>query len=420
LDDVLDILENLHFDQQDIDFLVSKNFDPDFIRYLKIFRFQGDIYAMKEGEIVFPTCPILTVEANIIEAQIIETLLLNLLNFQTLIATKASRMRQVAGNRLLMDYGLRRAQGVGGYHAARAAMVGGFEGTSNVRAGRDYNIPVSGTMAHSFVQSYDNELAAFRDFATKRPDHCVLLVDTYSSLESGVPNAIAVAKEMQAKGHQLYGIRLDSGDLAYIAKKARQMLDDAGLHEVKIIASNQLDEFVIKSLLEQKAPIDAFGVGTNLVIGKPDAALDGVYKLAHCNSKSRIKLSETITKINLPNKKQAYRVLDHDSNFLGADIVMLRDEQDGEMMYHPFEPASSFAITGYEKETLLQPAMKAGKRLFESKNLSDIAEYSQQRLSLLPDHYKRFRNPHVYKVGLSHALKTERDELIRKLKKGYK
>ncbi|MFO8022518.1 MAG: nicotinate phosphoribosyltransferase, partial [Perlabentimonas sp.] len=254
LEDVLSILENLKFNEEDISFLKSIGFSNSFIKYLKDFRFKGTIYSSKEGDVVFPTRPILQVEGTIIEAQILETLLLNMLNFQTLIATKASRMRQVAGSRKLIDFGLRRAHGIGGYHASRASIVGGFNSTSNVRAGRDYGIPVSGTMAHSFIQSYDDELSAFRDYAQTHPNDCILLVDTYNTLKSGLPNAIKVAKEMQAQGHSLKGIRLDSGDLAYLAKKSRKMLDDADLHDVKIAVSNQLDEYVIKSLLEQNAP----------------------------------------------------------------------------------------------------------------------------------------------------------------------
>src|SRR5690606_13632406 len=263
LEDLLEILEGLRFSDSDLDYLRSKAFPDDFLEYLSNFRFRGNIFSAKEGDIVFPVRPVLQVEATMIEAQLIETLLLNLLNFQTLIATKASRIRLVAGDRKLFDFGLRRAQGPGGYYASRAAIVGGFNGTSNVSAGKDFDILASGTMAHSFIQSYEDELSAFRAFAKGRPNDCVLLVDSYDTLKSGVPNAIKVGKEMEAEGQRLGGIRLDSGDLAYLARQSRNMLDDAGLHYVNIAASNQLDEFVIKSLLEQQAPIDTFGVGTS-------------------------------------------------------------------------------------------------------------------------------------------------------------
>lgn len=416
LEDLLKALENLQFSKEDIEFLREQNFHPNFINYLKNFNFQGNVYANYEGDVVFPTRPVLSIEANIIEAQIIETLILNILNFQSLIATKASRMRQVAGNRQLIDFGLRRAQGVGGYHASRAAIIGGFDATSNVCAGRDYGIPVSGTMAHSFIQSYDNELSAFRDFVKEWPNHSVLLVDTYDTLNSGIPNAIQVAREMEAKGHQLKGIRLDSGDLAYLGKKARYLLDEAGLSYVKITVSNQLDEHVIKSLLEQKTPIDAFGVGTNLVTGKPDAALDGVYKLAFSENKPRIKFSETLSKITLPYKKQVYRVLNGNNAFLGADVITLKEEENIQIMHHPFEPLKTFNIENFKKEPLLHKMMVHGKILITSKKLSEIAKYSQERLSLLPEEYKRFSNPHLYKVGISSQLKDARDQVIKKHK----
>ena len=245
------------------------------------------------------------------------------MNFQTLIATKASRMRQAAEGRKLIDFGLRRSQGPGGYYASRAAFIGGFDATSNVIAGRDYGIPVSGTMAHSFIESYDDELTAFSHFAEDQPDNCILLVDTYDTLNIGLPNAITVAKKMEENGYRLTGIRLDSGDLAYLSKMCRKLLDDAGLNYVKIAVSNQLDEHIIKSLLEQQAPIDIFGVGTSLVTGYPDAALDGVYKLSFANDKPRIKLSENMSKITLPHRKQVFRILDNEGKFIGADAVTI-------------------------------------------------------------------------------------------------
>jgi nicotinate phosphoribosyltransferase len=417
LEDLLNALEILRFDNQDLDFLKVQGFHPEFIRYLKKFRFTGNIYASREGDVVFPVRPVLQVEGNIIEAQIIETLLLNILNFQTLIATKASRMRQAAEERKLIDFGLRRAQGTGGYYASRAAFIGGFDATSNVRAGRDYDIPVSGTMAHSFVESYDDELTAFSHFAEVQPDDCVLLVDTYDTLKSGLPNAISVAKKMEKKGYRLSGIRLDSGDLSYLAKMSRKMLNEAGLDYVKIAVSNQLDEYIIKSLLEQQAPIDIFGVGTSLVTGFPDAALDGVYKLSFANGKPRIKLSENVSKITLPHRKQVYRILDNDDKFIGADVVTLADEQDVEIMHHPLYPLKSLSVKKYNKEPLLQKVMENGVRLSKSHSLSEIAQYSHERLKNLPEEYKRFNYPHVYKVGLSDKLQNERDRLIKEYKK---
>ena len=413
LEDLLEILSKLRFSENDLQFLKEQGFEKDFLEYLKNFQFKGKIYSVKEGDIVFPTRPILQVEASIIEAQIIETILLNLLNFQTLIATKASRMRLVAGDATLLDFGLRRAQASGGYFATRAAIIGGFNGTSNVVAGKDFDIPVSGTMAHSFVQSYDDELTAFRDFAEGRPENCVLLVDTYNTLKSGIPNAIKVAKEMEGRGQKLMAVRLDSGDLSYFAKESRKMLDAADLDYVKIAASNQLDEHVIKSLLEQQAPIDIFGVGTNLVTGDPDGALDGVYKLAFSAGKPRIKISESIIKITLPHKKQVFRIKDENGKCIGADAIGLYHEDKIEQMHHPFEPYKSMNLKQYKQEALLELVMDDGKVLQERRSLSEISEYSISRLSELPIEYKRFNNPHIYKIGISELLKEERDQLIK-------
>ena len=417
LEDLLSALETLKFDNKDLDFLKGQGFHPDFLTYLKTFRFRGNIFSSHEGDVVFPVRPVLQVEGNIIETQLVETLVLNILNFQTLIATKASRLRQAAGGLALIDFGLRRAQSTGGYYASRAAFVGGFDATSNTHAGRDYGIPVSGTMAHSYVESYDDELTAFTHFAEERPNDCILLVDTYNTLNSGLPNAIRVAKKMEEKGHRLIGIRLDSGDLAYLAKRTRETLDSAGLHYVKIAVSNQLDEYIIKSLMEQQAPIDVFGVGTNLVTGQPDAALDGVYKMASAAGKPRIKLSDNVSKITLPHRKQVFRMSDNTGVFTGADAVTLADEKDVDIMYHPLYPLKSLSVKKYNKELLLHKIMENGTRVSKSRTLSEIAEYCTERLKNLPSEYKRFNYPHIYKVGLSEKLKNERDRLVDERKK---
>lgn len=419
LENLLDVLEDLHFDENDIRFLKDWGFDLKFIDYLKGFQFKGSIYSSQEGDLIFPTRPILRVEGNIIEAQIIETVLLNILNFQSLIATKASRMRLTAGDRTLIDFGMRRAHGLAAYHASRAAIIGGFEATSNVKAGIDFDIPVSGTMAHSFVQSFDDELNAFRYFAEIWSENCILLVDTYNTLKSGIPNAIKVAKELKSKGHQLKGIRLDSGDLAYLAKKSRKMLDEAGLTQVQIFASNQLDEYLIKSLLDQNAPIDGFGVGTRLVTGQPDAAFDGVYKLAYAYGKSRIKISENEAKTTLPDKKQVHRMYDSHQQLIGADIITLADETDFDEMQHPIYSTKKMSLKDCEREALLQPVMISGKRVNEEKSVIDLAKFSKSRLYQLPLEYKRFNNPHVYKIGLSSKLKMQRHKIIEESKKHY-
>ena len=414
LENLLEILEDIRFSESDIDFLKKQEFSEEFIEYLRNFKFRGTIYSAKEGDLVFPTRPVLQVEATMIEAQIIETMLLNILNFQTLIATKASRMRLVAGDRTLLDFGLRRAQGSGGYYASRAAIIGGFNGTSNVIAGRDFDIPVSGTMAHSFIQSYDDELTAFRAFAKGRPKDCVLLVDTYDTLKSGIPHAIKVGKEMEENGEKLAGIRLDSGDLAYLAKEGRKMLDNAGLDYVKIAASNQLDEFVIKSLLEQQAPIDVFGVGTNLVTGSPDGALDGVYKLAESNGKPRLKISESLSKVTIPHKKQVYRLSNSEGLLIGADAITMRDETKLDRIHDPKESLKSLAVEGAKMEALLHPVMIDGIRTEKPRSLEEISKFAKERLETLPAEYKRFYNPHIYKVGISSRLKEERENLLKK------
>lgn len=414
LENVLEIIENLRFTESDIAYLKTHHFEADFLEHLRNFRFKGSINSLMEGDLAFPNSPILQVEGSIIEVQIIETVLLNILNFQTLIATKANRMRQSAENKVLIDMGLRRAHATGGYYASRAAIIGGFDSTSNVKSAEDFNIPASGTMAHSFVQSYEDELEAFRDFSKFRPKNCVLLVDTYNTLKSGLPNAITVAKEMENRGERLFGVRLDSGDLAYLAKKTRKILDDNELEYVKIVASNQLDEYVIKSLKEQNAPIDVFGVGTKLVTGKPDASLDGVYKLSEYDGDARMKLSDNIIKVSLPSKKQVYRIKDENGMFYGADAITLYSEEKIDRMIHPFDSNKNLNLQNLFHEPLLSQVMKNGKSTIAKREVSEISVYTKSRLELLPEEYKRFQNPHKYKIGLSEALKTKRDELLKK------
>ncbi|MGO3690146.1 MAG: nicotinate phosphoribosyltransferase [Psychroflexus halocasei] len=417
LEVLIDILEDFKFTSEELQFLEKQGFHKDFINYLSDFQFNGEIKSVQEGDLIFPTRPVLQVKATIIEAQIIETLVLNILNFQTLIATKASRIRLAAPHETLIDFGMRRAQATGAYYASRAAYIGGFDATSNVKAAADFGIPVSGTMAHAFIQSYENELDAFRDFAEVHPDNCVLLIDTYDTLRSGLPNAIKVAKELKAKGHQLKAIRLDSGDLAYLSKKCRETLDKEGFENVKIAASNQLDEHVIKSLKDQNASIDVYGVGTNLVIGNPDAALDGVYKLAFADGKPRIKLSENVAKSTLPSEKQVYRIRNQKNEMLGADIITQVDETNIEKMHHPFDLTKSTTYHSHILEPLLKTVMKNGKRYEKKKSLAKIKAYAAERLNELPEEYKRFSNPHIYKIGVSTELLETREKLRETLKK---
>ncbi|MCB0665551.1 MAG: nicotinate phosphoribosyltransferase [Saprospiraceae bacterium] len=411
---LLDILEDFYFTTDDLAYLKEIGFQRNFLNFLKDYKFKGNIRAFPEGDLVFANCPVLTVEGNLIDGQITETIILNVLNFQSLVATKASRMRQVAKDKILIDFGLRRAQGPASYYASRAAVVGGFNATSHVKAALDFDIDPSGTMAHSFIQSMPDELSAFRAYAESQKDKCVLLVDTYDTLHSGVPNAIKVGQELAEKGHRLLGIRLDSGDLSYLAKESRKLLDQAGLNYVKIAASNQLDEFVIKSLEEQHAPIDIYGIGTSLVTGRPDGALDGVYKMSEINNNPTIKLSENIVKITLPGNKSVYRLFDKNGEYAGSDLVALRDEDVLKQMHHPSDPYKSMRIEELKKEPVLGEVMIGGKKVKANPTISEINAFSQKQLKKLPDEFKRFENPHIYKVGISHGLQTLRNRLIQK------
>lgn len=418
LRDLLEILEDLRFDDEDCTYLRSIGFASEFVDFLNTFEFRADIYAPEEGEVVFPFEPVVRVEGNIIESQIIETMVLNILNFETLIATKAARIRRAAGDRLVIDFGLRRAHGLGGILASKAAVLGGANSTSNVYSAFLFSLVSTGTQAHSWIQAYDDEITAFRDFAKAFPKRCVLLVDTYDTLKSGVPNAITVAGEMESRGDSLFGVRIDSGDLAYLSKKTRKMLDVNGLHYVKIVASNQLDEYVIKSLLEQGAPVDAFGVGTRLATGHADGALDGVYKLSMSDNKPRLKISENPEKIILPGRKNVFRCIDENGLFY-ADCIALDDEDEIDTIYHPYQPEKSRKVRAYKKERLLRKVMDKGRITIEKKKPEEIAAFVQARLRRLPEEHKRFENPHVYKVGITKRVMDLRSLLVNDIRKKY-
>ncbi|WP_206082017.1 nicotinate phosphoribosyltransferase [Maribellus sediminis] len=417
--DFLELLQDFQYSDDDLLFLQDQGVDAKFTDYLKNFHFGGTIHSVNEGEIVFPNEPLLRVEGNIIECQLIESLLLNILNFESLIATKAYRIKLAAEKKIFADFGLRRAQGLGALHASRAACIGGASSTSNVLAGKLFNIPISGTMAHSWIQSFDNELEAFRAYAKTHPKNTILLVDTYDTLKSGVPNAITVAKEMEQNGERLIGIRLDSGDLAYLSKKARKMLDNAGFEKVQIIASNQLNEYVIKTLLkDQNASIDAFGVGTELITGKDNAALDGVYKLAEIDGEPKMKFSENIEKVTLPGKKKVVRYLDEEGKFYRDGILL--DNEDPmavETLYHPVYPEKNTGIKGLQSESLFSKVYEKGKILIDKKTPPEIHAYLETRAALLPDEHKRFISPHIYKVGTSDQLLNARNTLTNKIKR---
>lgn len=411
LGDLLDILKNYTFGNEEIEYLRTQGFKDEFLNYLRSFRLSCNIHSVKEGEIVFNNTPLVRVQGNIIETQIIETLLLNILNFESLIATKASRLKQVAGEKAVLDFGLRRSQGFGGIQASKASTIGGLNGSSNVYAGLEYGLDVSGTMAHSWVQSFSDELTAFQTYARHFPENTILLVDTYDTLKQGVPNAIKVAKELKEKGASLKAIRLDSGDLAYLSKKARKLLDDEGFHDVKIAVSNQLDEYLIKSLLDQKAPIDIFGVGTKLVTAYDDPALDGVYKLSSINKEPTLKISENVEKITLPDVKKVTRYYNKDGSFY-ADGISLEHEESLQTIEHPHFPIKKTKVQGFKSSTLLQPVMLDGKLTSTIPNAHESAEYCREQLKKLNPEYKRFDNPHVYKVGISKELKEVRDRII--------
>jgi nicotinate phosphoribosyltransferase len=411
--ELVNTIRHLTFSNSETEYLRKEGFHADFIEYLENFRFNGNIHSVKEGEIIFPNEPVLRVEGDLLETQLIETLLLNILNFQSLIATKASRIKVAAGeNSVVLDFGLRRSQGLGGIHATRAAMIGGFDGTSNVYSAQRFNVPAGGTMAHSWVQSFDDELEAFRTYAKYYPDDTILLVDTYDTLGSGMPNAIKIAQELRSKGHSLQAVRLDSGDLAYFSRKARKMLDDNGFNDVKIAASNQLDERVITSLRTQDAPIDIYGVGTKLVTGHPSPALDGVYKLSSVDDEPKLKISENIEKITLPGKKKIFRYLNDDGTFYG-DAILLNDEKVIERMHHPTFPAQKSDLTSREHEEIIHPVIQNGEIIQPELSIKEISAYRKERLDKLQREFKRLEFPHIYKVGISSKLMESRDVLMK-------
>ncbi len=409
LQQLLEILESFRFETDEINYLRRIGFNSDFLEYLSNFKFEGELFSMKEGEIVFPNEPLVRVEGNLIETQIVETLLLNILNFQSLIATKSKRVCIAAGGKTVLDFGMRRAQGLGAIWGSRAAIIGGVKATSNVYSAMRYNLSPSGTMAHSWVESFDSELEAFREFANIYGGNSILLLDTYNTLDSGLPNAIKVAREMETKGEKLKGIRLDSGDLAYLSKEVRQRLDSEGLSYVKIAVSNQLDEYIIRSLEEQNAAIDYYGVGTKLATGFPDGALDGVYKICEISQRPTMKFSDNIAKTTLPGKKKVFRYFS--GNMFYGDAVVLDNEEIVDKFYNPFFPDKFKLVEGLKFEPLLQKVFSKGRMLVKSGSIEEIAEYTDSRLELLSPEIKRFDYPHLYKVGVSKNLLSLRDKL---------
>ena len=435
LEQAMDYLLNWRFDDEDIAYLRGLNlFDEGFLDYLKNMKFTGDVYAVREGEPVFPSEPILTVKAPLIQAQFAETALLNIINHQTLIATKSSKIcRATAGRGVVMEFGLRRAQGPdAGINGARAAIIGGCSSTSNVIAGQKFEVPVAGTMAHSWVMDYPTEYDAFRAYADAYPDNCLLLVDTYDTLRSGVPNAIKVFKELKAAGHKPKGIRLDSGDLAYLSKKARKMMDEAGFPEAIICVSGDLDERSISTLLQQGAKIDSWGVGTKLITSEDLPALGGVYKLSAVIEKDgtvtpKIKLSDNTAKITNPGFKKLYRLYDTENGMAIADLITLRDETVNDeqplTLFHPVETWKQHEVENFRAEELQQTIVKGGKLVYEFPKLKEIREYSKGELAKIWEEYLRLDVPQLYKVDLSdklHRLKIGMIDSIRSRSKKEK
>ena len=432
LEQAVEYLLGWHFDEEDIAYLRSLNlFDEGFLEYLKNMKFTGDVYAVREGEPVFPGEPILTVKAPLIQAQFAETALLNIINHQTLIATKSSKIcRATHGRGIVMEFGLRRAQGPdAGIYGARAAVIGGCASTSNVIAGQAFHIPVAGTMAHSWVMDYPTEYEAFRAYAEAYPDNCLLLVDTYDTLRSGVPNAIKVFGELKEKGYKPKGIRLDSGDLAYLSKKARKMLDEAGFQEAIICVSGDLDERSINSLIQQGAQIDSWGVGTRLITSEDLPALGGVYKLSAVIHKDgsvtpKIKLSDNTAKITNPAFKKLYRLYDREDGMAIADLITLKEESVDDSkpltLFHPVETWKEHEVDNFYAEELQHTIIKGGKLVYKFPTLLEVREFSKQRLSKFWEEYLRLDVPHVYKVDLSKKLHTLKFEMIDGIRKSAK
>ena len=414
LEQVIAYLNNLSFTDEDIAYLRGKGmFCEAFLDYLRNFRFACDVWAVPEGTPVFPGEPILTVRGPAIQAQFIETMVLLSINHQSLIATKANRIVTAAQGRPVMEFGSRRAQGYdGAVYGARAAYIGGVAGTACTIADRAFRIPALGTMAHSFVQLYDTELDAFRAYAKIYPDDCTLLVDTYSVLHSGIPNAITVFKELEAEGHRGKGIRIDSGDMAYLSKKARKMLDAAGLEYVGIVASNSLDEYIIRDLIMQGAQINSFGVGERLVTSKSEPVFGGVYKLAAVEKDGviipKIKISENAVKVTNPSFKTVWRLFDNESGKALADVLTMYDENiDDSKPYEIFDPIHTYkrkTVTNFSAKRLLVPVFEKGKCIYESPSLPDIQRYCKAQLETIWEEVKRFENPQTYFVDLSQRL----------------
>lgn len=422
LEQLIEYIRSLSFTESDIEYLRSKKmFSEKFFAYLENFRFECDIWAIPEGTPIFPNEPIVKVKGPAIQAQFIETMVLLTINHQSLIATKANRIVTAADGRPVMEFGSRRAQGYdGAIYGARAAYIGGCSGTACTISERDFGVKALGTMAHSWVQLYDTELEAFRAYAKAYPDSCTFLVDTYNVLKSGVPNAITVFKELEKSGHRGVGIRIDSGDIAYLSKKARKMLNDAGLDYINIVASNSLDEYIIRDLLIQGAEIDSFGVGERLITSKSEPVFGGVYKLVAVERNGKvipkIKISENVIKITNPGSKELWRLFDNQTGKAIADVITVEGEIiDDSKPYVIFNPEQTYKkkkVTDFTAKKMLVKIAENGKIVYNLPDIEEIREYTKQQLSTIWDEVKRFENPHEYYVDLSKQLWDLKQQLL--------
>lgn len=424
LEQVIDYIENLHFDEEDIAFLRGKQiFEESFLDYLKHFQFTGDIYAIPEGTPVFPNEPILTVRAPAIQAQLIETFILLTLNHQSLIATKANRIVRAAEGRAIAEFGSRRAQGAdGAVLGARAAYIAGCQATACTLTDQKFGVPTNGTMAHSWIQMFPDEYTAFKTYCELYPEHTTLLVDTYNVLKSGVPNAIRVFNEvLKPKGIRHCAIRLDSGDITYLSKKARKMLDEAGWTECKIVASNSLDEYIIREILSQGAKIDSFGVGERLITSKSEPVFGGVYKLVGIENSDgliipKIKISENVAKITNPHFKKLYRIFEKESGKAMADLLCVYDEQlDNSQPLTLFDPNFIWkkkTFTDFQIKEIQVPIIIQGKTVYQRPNIEEIRSYCLNQIDLLWEEVTRFENPHNYYVDLSQKLWNIKQQLL--------
>lgn len=423
LEQIIDYIEHLHFDEEDVEYFRSLHlFSDAFLEYLKNFSFKGDIYSFPEGAVIYPNEPVMTIVAPLIDAQIVETAVLAMMNHQSLIATKANRIVRSAQGRGVSDFGARRAHNVdAAVYGARASYIGGVDSTATVLAGQMFNIPVSGTMAHSWVMYHDSEYKAFKSYAEIYPTNSVFLVDTYDVLNSGVPNAIKVAKDiLEPQGQHLKGVRLDSGDLAYLAKRARRMLDAAGMEDCKIIASNSLDEYTIESLLRQGGPIDAFGVGERMITAKSDPVFGAVYKIAGVRKQGvwepRIKVSESVEKITNPGLKKVYRVYSSSGKAIAELITLNTETPDGSQPYRYIDPEKPWKALNFENCTfkeMQQLVVKSGKRTQPSPSLQEVRDFVNHQLKHeIWEEEQRFVNPHKHYLDMSPAYYKMKMDLL--------